>query len=201
MRKFIVGITAAVAVLALASVPAAAQETGTPVFKSPYRTFTTSEIGVMFSDGEGYDWALEGFYGYGRGTWDIGLQAGFADAADGIFLLGADARTRVVSSSPQFPLDGALTLGVGANISDDFTALFLPVGISLGRRVLLEGSETSFTPYVHPVLRPTISEGDDDVQFALGLGVDIKFGSNFDIRVSGALGDGDGVAIGMAFIR
>lgn len=201
MRKFIVGFTAAVAVLALASVPAAAQETGTPVFKAPYRTFTTSEIGVMFSDGESYEWALEGFYGYGRGTWDIGLQAGFMEAGNSRLLLGADARTRVVSSSEQFPLDGALTLGVGANIGDGGSVLYLPVGISLGRRILLEGSETSFTPYVHPVMRPTLSEGDDDIQFSLGLGVDIKFGSNFDIRVSGALGDGDGVAIGMAFIR
>ena len=32
---------------------------------------------------------------------------------------------------------------------------------------------------------------------ALGLGVDIRFGGNFDIRVSGGIGDIDGVAIGL----
>lgn len=203
MRKLIVGITAAAA-LALAA-PLAAQETATPVFKSPYRTFTTSEIGATFSDGEGYEWALEGFYGYGRGPWDVGLRAGymsFGDGAadDGAFLLGADARTRVVNSSESFPLDGALTLGVGAVI-DGGTALLLPVGLSLGRRVLLEGSETSFVPYVHPVVTPVIGEGEDEVQFTLGIGVDIKFTRNLDIRVAGALGDRDGVSIGFAIIR
>lgn len=204
MRKLIVGITAA-ATLALAA-PLAAQETGTPVFKSPYRTFTTSEIGASFSDGEGYEWALEGFYGYGRGPWDVGLRAGYIsfgdNAADeGGFLLGADARTRVVNSSESFPLDGALTLGVGTVI-DGGTVVFLPIGISLGRRVLLEGSETSFVPYVHPVLTPVLgSDSDEDLDFSLGLGVDIKFTRNLDIRVAGALGDRDGVSIGFAIIR
>ncbi|HEU4801300.1 MAG TPA: outer membrane beta-barrel protein [Gemmatimonadales bacterium] len=204
MRKLIVGITAAAA-LALAA-PLAAQETGTPVFKSPYRTFTTSEIGASFSDGEGYEWALEGFYGYGRGPWDVGLRAGYMSFGDGAvdeggFLLGADARTRVVNSSESFPLDGALTLGVGTVI-DGGTVVFLPIGISLGRRVLLEGSETSFVPYVHPVLTPVLgSDSDDDLNFTLGLGVDIKFTRNLDIRVAGALGDGDGVSIGFAIIR
>ena len=198
MRKLIVGITAAAA-LALAA-PLAAQETGTPVFKSPYRTFNTSEIGASFSDGEGYEWALEGFYGYGRGPWDVGLRAGYLDAAEGVLLLGANARTRVVNSSESFPLDGALTLGVGAAINGG-TTLLLPVGISLGRRVLLEGSETSFVPYVHPVLAPVLGEGDDEIQFTLGIGVDIKFTRNLDIRVAGALGDRDGVSIGFAIIR
>ena len=198
MRKLIVGITAAAA-LALAA-PLAAQETGTPVFKSPYRTFNTSEIGASFSDGEGYEWALEGFYGYGRGPWDVGLRAGYLDAAEGVLLLGANARTRVVNSSESFPLDGALTLGVGAAINGG-TTLLLPVGISLGRRVLLEGSETSFVPYVHPVLAPVLGEGDDEIQFTLGIGVDIKFTRNLDIRVAGALGDRDGVSIVFAIIR
>ena len=204
MRKLIVGITAA-ATLALAA-PLAAQETGTPVFKSPYRTFTTSEIGASFSDGEGYEWALEGFYGYGRGPWDVGIRAGYMSFGDGAadeggFLLGADARTRVVNSSESFPLDGALTLGVGTVI-DGGTVVFLPIGISLGRRVLLEGSETSFVPYVHPVLTPVLgSDSDDDLDFSLGLGVDIKFTRNLDIRVAGSLGDRDGVSIGFAIIR
>ncbi len=198
MRKLIVGFTAA-ATLALAA-PLAAQETGTPVFKSPYRTFTTSEIGASFSDGEGYEWALEGFYGYGRGPWDVGLRAGYMDAGDGVFLLGADARTRVVNSSESFPLDGALTLGVGTAINGG-TTLFLPVGLSLGRRVLLEGSETSFVPYVHPVMTPVLWEGEDEIQFTLGIGVDIKFTRNLDVRVAGALGDRDGVSIGFAIIR
>ncbi|HEX6645282.1 MAG TPA: hypothetical protein VF037_11405 [Gemmatimonadales bacterium] len=204
MRK-LVGAAGAVLALALVAGNAAAQETGTPVFKSPYRSFATNEYGLTFSDPGSADWALEGFYGYGRDRWDLGLRAGLMDRADetGI-LVGGSARTRVLQSSESFPLDGALTLGVGAQFSDDFTLVMIPIGVSLGRRVLLEGSETSFVPYLHPVIVPTLGDnGDDEVQMALGLGVDIKFSRSFDIRVAGAIGDDlyEGVSIGLAIIR
>ena len=202
MRKPFVGLLALA--LAVSAGSAEAQETGTPVFKSPYRTFTTSEIGAVFSDPGGEGWALEGFYGYGRGRWDVSVQGGFLDTDGGetVLLLGADARTRILESSENFPLDGALTLGVGARI-DGGTSLLIPIGVSLGRRVLLEGSETSFVPYIHPVLVPVLGDniGSDDILFALGLGVDIRFGRSFDIRVAGALGDYEGVSIGLAFVR
>ena len=54
-------------------------------------------------------------------------------------------------------------------------AYFVPVGISLGRRFELEGSNTTFVPYAHPVIVPVFGGGDSDVNFALGLGVDIRF--------------------------
>ena len=206
MKRKIVGMAfAALASVVLAG-NAVAQETGTPVFKSPYRSFVSNEYGATFSDPGSASWALEGFYGYGRDRWDIGLRAGIIDIADetGI-LLGGSGRTRVLQSSESFPLDGALTLGVGAMISDDFTTILIPIGVSLGRRILLEGSETSFVPYLHPIIVPVLGDdvGDDDVQMALGLGVDIKFSRSFDIRVAGAIGDDlyEGVSVGLAFIR
>lgn len=206
MKRKIVGMAfAALASVVLAG-NAVAQETGTPVFKSPYRSFVSNEYGATFSDPGSASWALEGFYGYGRDRWDIGLRAGIIDIADetGI-LIGGSGRTRVLQSSESFPLDGALTLGVGAMISDDFTTILIPIGVSLGRRILLEGSETSFVPYLHPIIVPVLGDdvGDDDVQMALGLGVDIKFSRSFDIRVAGAIGDDlyEGVSVGLAFIR
>lgn len=206
MKRKIVGMAfAALASVVLAG-NAVAQETGTPVFKSPYRSFVSNEYGATFSDPGSASWALEGFYGYGRDRWDIGLRAGIIDIADetGI-LIGGSGRTRVLQSSESFPLDGALTLGVGAMISDDFTTILIPIGVSLGRRIVLEGSETSFVPYLHPIVVPVLGDdvGDDDVQLALGLGVDIKFSRSFDIRVAGAIGDDlyEGVSIGLAFIR
>lgn len=204
-RKFVGIAAAAVLALGMAAGSLEAQETGTPVFKAPYRSFTSSEYGLTFSDPNGADWALEGFYGYGRERWDIGLRGGLVDRGENTDLvLGASARTRVLQSSQSFPLDGALTLGVGANFGDDFTFVMIPIGISLGRRVLLEGSETSFVPYLHPVVVPVLGDDiGDEVQLALGLGVDIKFTRNFDIRVAGAIGDDlyEGVSIGVAFIR
>lgn len=202
MKRLVYGGIFALLMSAGIAGTAAAQETGTPVFKSPYRTFTTSEVGVTFSDPGGAGWALEGFYGYGQSRWDIGIRGGFLDTDGGetVILIGADARTRVLQSSESFPLDGALTLGIGAGINGG-TTVFVPIGVSLGRRIVLEGSETSFVPYLHPVLVPTLGDGADDVLLALGLGVDIKFSRSFDIRVSGAVGDYEGIAIGLAFIR
>ena len=205
MKRKIVGMAfAALASIALAG-NAMAQETGTPVFKSPYRSFVSNEYGLTFSDPGGADWALEGFYGYGRERWDIGLRAGLMDQGEDTgILVGASGRTRVLQSSESFPLDGALTLGVGAQFSDNATFVMIPIGVSLGRRVLLEGSETSFVPYLHPIVVPVLGDDiGDEVQLALGLGVDIKFSRSFDIRVAGAIGDElyEGVSIGVAFIR
>ena len=60
----------------------AAQETGTPMFKAPYRAFTSHEFGLAFSDpGEGVSFALEGFYKHGRGSNDFGLRAGIFPTA------------------------------------------------------------------------------------------------------------------------
>ena len=81
------------------------------------------------------------------------------------------------------------------------TRYFIPVGVSLGRRFDVEGSNTTFVPYVHPVIVPTFGGGNDDVNFALGLGVDIRFSEQWAIRASGGLGDIEGVGISVAYIR
>src|SRR5687767_12518334 len=184
---------------------AAAQETGTPMFKAPYRAFTNHEFGLALSDpGSNADFALEGSYSYGRGNNDFGIRGGYADGADDLdsrILLGGDFRTRVVSYSESFPLDGALTVGFGTNMGDGPDLFFLPVGISLGRRFELEGSRTTFTPYAHPVIVPTFGSGDDDVNFALGLGVDIRFSQSWSVRASGGLGDIEGVGVSLTYVR
>ncbi len=105
-----------------------------------------------------------------------------------------------------FPLDGALTAGFGTQLaSGSYDSFFVPIGISLGRRIDLENSKTSFVPYFQPVIVPTFYSGDNapdgGVDFALGLGVDIKFGGQLDLRVSGGIGDIDGVAIGLAYVH
>jgi hypothetical protein len=186
------------------STVASAQEVFTPVFKAPYRAFTNYEIGGMFSDPEGADYALEGFYGVGRGRNDFGLRVAYHDFGGGdAIALGGSFRTRVLQYSTNFPLDGALTLGAGVIFGDGFERFTVPVGLSLGRRVLLEGSSTSFVPYIHPIMAPSFGSGDSEVDFALGLGVDIRFGQNLDVRVSAGLGadSWSGVGVGLAFVR
>jgi hypothetical protein len=194
------------ALLAGSAVTAAAQETSTPVYKAPYRMFDAHEFGASLSDpGEGVDFAVEGFYRYGRGPHDFSLRGGFADVAgaDAAFLLGGDFRTQVVNYSESFPLDGALTLGLGGIFGEGDDVFLLPVGISLGRRFDIEGSSTTFVPFVHPNIVPVFGGGDgtDDVQFTLGLGVDIKFSESWAVRASGGLGDIEGVGVSVAYLR
>jgi opacity protein-like surface antigen len=204
MRRSVFGGILVLALLAGSTASAVAQETATPIFKAPYRAFQSHEFGGSLSDpGEGIDFALEGFYRYGKGQHDFSLRAGFADGAgdNTIFLLGGDFRTQVLSYSESFPLDGALTLGLGGLFGDGDDIFLLPIGISLGRRFDVEGSSTTFVPYVHPNIVPVFGGGDDDVEFTLGLGVDIKFGEQWAVRASGGLGDIEGVGISLAYLR
>lgn len=206
MHRRLCGGLLVMALVGLSSKPAAAQETGTPIFKAPYRAFTDHEFGAAFSDpGKGVSFALEGFYGFGRGTNDFGLRAGVADPegeGDMRLLVGGDFRTRLLSYSESFPLDGALTVGAGINFGDGDDLIYLPVGFSLGRRFELENSKTTFTPYVHPTLIPVLgASGGSDVGFALGLGVDMRFSGNLSARVSGGVGDLEGVGIALTYVR
>jgi hypothetical protein len=213
MRPRLCGGLLVAAAVAMSVTSAAAQETGTPMFKAPYRPFTNHEFGVAFSDpGEGVSFALEGFYSYGQGNNDFSIRGGFSELSDETFngveigggtrvLLGGDFRTRVVNYTESFPLDGALTVGLGANVGDGDDAYYIPVGFSLGRRFDLENSNTTFTPYAHPVLVPTFGGGDSNVDFALGLGVDVRFSRSFSVRVSGGVGDIEGVGIAATYIK
>lgn len=181
---------------------AAAQTIGTPVFMAPYRAFTKSELSATFAD-PGAGWALEGAYRYGQDRFDIGFRAGILNYSSGgddlvQFLAGVDVRFRVIEHTQDFPLDGALTAGIGGSFGD-YTQGFIPVGLSLGRRIELDGG-ISFVPYLQPVLGFTFGDVGDAI-FAVGLGVDFKLSKSFDLRVTGGLGDIDGIGIGFAWIR
>ena len=204
MRRSLCGGIVVLALLAIPLVPAVAQETGTPVFKAPYRSFDRHEFGASLSDpGEGAGMAFEGFYRFGKDRNDFSIRAGVADGAadDNTFLIGGDFRTQVLSYSESFPLDGALTLVFGGIFGTDQEDVFLlPVGLSLGRRFDIEGSTTSFVPYVHPNLVPVFG-GGDDLQFTLGLGVDVRLGEQWAARASGGLGDIEGIGLSLSYLR
>lgn len=184
--------------------PMAAQSTGTPVYQAPYRAFARSEIGISVSD-PGVGFALEGSYRTTLGrTGDVGFRGGFADRSgrndNTAVLLGGDYRQRLLDHSDAFPLDGSLTLGLGISSTDDLTIGYLPIGFSMGRRILVEGSSVSLVPYVHPVLAPTFGDRDD-VLFSLGFGLDARITPRLDLRFSAAIGDLDGIALTVAFLR
>lgn len=181
-----------------------AQSTGTPVFEAPYRAFVRSEAGVSLSEPPGSGVALEGFYRMGSHAWDIGFRGGFDSPNNGgntALLLGVDGRTRVLTHDEGFPLDGALTLGFGGRFVSGGSELLIPVGLSMGRRLDVEGSSMSFVPYVHPVLTPVFASGHSELDFTLGLGVDWRITRTVDLRVAGGIGDLDGVSLSAAFLH
>src|SRR5437773_6269966 len=95
---------------------AAAQATGLPSFNAPYRAFRRSEIGLVLSFPNGGGTAFEGAYRWASGKFDIGLRGGIftpGGGANSQLLVGAEARERVVTHTEDFPLDGALILGMG----------------------------------------------------------------------------------------
>jgi hypothetical protein len=183
---------------------AAAQATGTPSFNAPYRAFTRSEIGLILSfPSGGGGTAFEGAYRMSSGKFDVGFKGGLFDPdgpGDATLLLGAEARQRVITHTVDFPLDGALILGIGGQFVSGNSTLFVPVGLSLGRRVDPEGSTISIVPYVQPTLL-LVADGGSDVLFVLGLGADFRLSPRFDARISAGLGDLEGVSLSAVWVH
>ncbi len=183
---------------------AAAQASGFPSFNAPYRAFSDHEAGFAVSFPGLDDAAVEGLYRFGRGEFDIGFRGGilFIDNAfrtDEIVVLGVEARQRILTHSDDFPADGALIFGLGAQIGarDD---IIPSVGVSFGRRFDVEDSDVSIIPFVQPHLWWFIGD-TDDVAFSLGLGADFRLSPRFDLRVSLGVGDIDGLSVGAVWIR
>lgn len=197
-----------VAITVAGTARVAAQATYLPSFLAPYRAFERSEFGAILSFANDISFALEGQYRMAAGaSFDVGFRGGFVDpdgAGSGYFVFGAEGRQRIITHTEDFPLDGALILGAGAILTDGGEFLNIPVGLSLGRRIEPEGSQISIVPYVQPtlfVLAGGHPPRDDHVQFGLGLGVDFRLSPRFDARLSGGIGDLEGISIGAAWIH
>ncbi len=183
---------------------AAAQATGLPSFNAPYRAFTRSEIGLVISFPNGGGTAFEGAYRMSSGRFDIGFRGGMFDPGgpgSTTLLVGVEARQRVLSHTPDFPLDGALVFGVGGAFVSGSSAMFVPIGLSLGRRIDPQGSQISIVPYVQPTGLLVAGNGNSDFLFALGLGADFRLSPRFDARISAGLGDLEGVSISAVWVH
>src|SRR2546422_471721 len=185
---------------------AEAQATGMPSYNAPYRAFQRSELGGVFSFPEGGGTAFEGVYRYASGKFDIGLRGGFFDPGSGfktVVLAGVEARQRVITHTLDFPLDGALMVGAGANLVSGGSALIIPAGLSLGRRIDPQGSTVSIVPYVQPTFAFIVGDFPSDLVFGFGVGADFRLSRVLDARVSGGLGDRPltGVSIGAVWVH
>ena len=183
---------------------AAAQATGLPSFNAPYRAFRRSEIGLVLSFPNGGGTAFEGAFRQSHGKFDFGLRGGiFTPGGNGNsrLLIGAEARERVVTHTEDFPLDGALILGVGGQFASGSSFAVIPVGLSLGRRVDPKDSKISIVPYVQPTGFLVAGNGTSDFLFSLGLGADFRLTPRFDARISAGLGDLEGVSLSAVWVH
>jgi hypothetical protein len=181
----------------------AAQTTGMPSYNAPYRAFQRSELGAVVSFPDGHGTGYEGAYRYASGRFDIGLRVGIYDPGSGaktVLLVGGEGRDRVITHSADFPLDGALVAGIGAGLVSGNSTLYIPVGVSLGRRVEPRGSTISFVPYVQPTAL-IIADGGSDLFFTLGMGVDARLSRVIDARLSAGVGDLHGVSLAAVWVH
>jgi len=194
-----------VTVLGIATMEAAAQSPGVPSYQSPYRAFGRSEFGGVVSFPQPGGTGYEGMYRFGSGNLDVGVRGGLWDPiglAPSALLAGIDARTRVVTHSREFPLDGSFVFGMGGLFRSGVSRFHFPLGVSLGRRVDLKDSNVSFSPYVQPTafLRGGNNMATEFI-FGLGVGVDVRLTRSFDTRVSIGLGDVEGVSLGAVWVH
>jgi hypothetical protein len=174
-----------------------------PSFNAPYRAFQRSEIGLVLTFPDGGGTAFEGAYRFASGKFDLGFRGGIFDPGpgDATLLVGAEARERVVTHTEDFPLDGALIVGLGGAFVSGNSVLFVPVGLSLGRRVNPTNSKVSIVPYVQPTGLLAAGSGNSDFFFTLGLGADFRLSPRFDARISAGLGDVEGVSISAVWVH
>lgn len=183
---------------------AAAQATGLPSFNAPYRAFRRSEIGLVLSFPNGGGTAFEGAYRVSHGKFDLGFRGGIftpGGNANSRLLVGAEARERVVTHTEDFPLDGALIVGIGGQFASGSSFAVIPVGLSLGRRVDPKNSKISIVPYVQPTGFLRAGNGTSDFLFSLGLGADFRLTPRFDARISAGLGDLEGVSLSAVWVH
>jgi len=105
-------------------------------------------------------------------------------------------------SEDRFPLRGLLVTGAGLDINGG-VSLFVPVGLSLGRRLNVEKSAVALVPFVQPTVYFATAAGDD-VGAGVGFGIDVRASAGFAVRVAGGIGTSgapEGVALSIAWLR
>jgi hypothetical protein len=183
--------------------PLAGQATGTPSFNAPYRAFSRSEFGGTVSFPRGANFGLEGQYRFGYQNFDVGLRGGLVDYGGGFTqgVIGAEARGRVLTHTEEFPLDGAVIVGLGGRFSSGASSALITGGLSLGRRIDPKDSQVSIVPYGEPVLFISSGGGGSSLNFAMGFGADLRLSRVFDLRVSVGLGDIQGAAFSAVWVH
>jgi hypothetical protein len=150
----------------------------TPTYQSPR---LVNELGLTISDGPGR-LAFEGLWRGGP----LGLRVGYAEAGDGVLLVGGEVRSPIAIAGA--PLGLAFTAGAQGLIGDD-DAFGAQAGLSAGYSFMAPG--LAITPYIHPRIGAVRDRRESDLKLrALAdVGADVEFHTNLLVRLGVALDD------------
>ncbi len=206
VRRTVAAAALAGAALAADATAAAAQAYSYPAFQPPMIVSREYTAAVADAGRAGtsliFQWR-EGMTSVSQFSFDAGLAD--PDNGDARLLLGAGYGYQVnqAGANADFPLDVMLTAGAYGNFGDGNTQLRVPLGASIGRRILLEGN-FAITPWVHP--RASVNfctecggdgDGDVDVGLNFDIGADFELTPVLSIRAAVMFGGDEPDAFGL----
>lgn len=216
------GLTVAAAAILLSLAvpePAPAQGWNYPSFELPVTT--RRELNFAVAEGGDAPGGSSVVFQFRNapGRVQVGVDIGLLDrpGVEGASAVVGVGLARSISSARD-PIALLPTVGAYATIGDPTNLVRVPVGISVGGRLPLEGS-LLLTPYVHPRVsldvcagcavaqRQPGSEGDDfDINADVELGLDLAFTPALSVRLAAVLGtdsfllgDGDAFGVSLAY--
>ena len=145
--------------------------------------------------------------------WQVGIDAGLADPdgnASSRLVLGGHVARQLTRATTEFPFDVALTAGLGFSGVDGHNVMRIPLGASVGHRLLLENG-MSVTPFAHPRLSLDrcndckAGEADGKLNVAVDIGGSVQLTDQVALRVAATaggsdyLGSGNGIGFSVAW--
>jgi len=175
-----------------------------PSYSAPERPFERSEMGLLisFPDSGGTGW--EGTYRAVSGAFDVGIQGGIYDPGGGptATLARFEARSQVVKHNRGIHLlDAAFVFAASGEFRRGASRFSIPAGFSIGRRV---GADRPFSlvPFVQPTALLHGGQGmKTRLLVGIGIGTDVRLFRRLGVRVSSAIGQLRGAALGIVLLR
>ncbi len=189
-----------VLLVAIMAADASAQATGLPTFFAPTRAFGRSELGATLSRPGGDATGIELRVGAALNRTDFAFRLGHVDPgenADGNWVAGFEGRFPLIGRSQSFPLDGGFIVGIGHIFtSGGGGETLVPLGLSIGRNLVLGSGAFEITPYA----QPTVIIADSTL-IVFGLGIDLTIRGIPDVRLNWGAGDMDGFSVSLYWPR
>jgi hypothetical protein len=196
-------------ICALAAVAALTETTAAQSWESPtlFAPRAHDDIGLYLIKAEGTDDL--GWVGIWRqsGNINLGVRGGLAPGHFD-WLLGVELYGPLNVFGPDSPVLLSWLVSAGAMFGDlgdtDFTALRIPVGLSLGFNLGSRGLD--LVPYVHPRVafdllsasRDNDEDTESEINFDVDVGADLILSDRFVIRSGVTLGDFTTFGVGVA---